>query len=150
MLARVLKFCWFLQNLKKVSPPHIDKDYFNFKQDLEKDIRNEERRGELLLTCRIIHQKSAEIMATAVQPDFLEARGFRYNASTFGDLFGTGWANTFSKDDDGVSSSSEEVEQPEPAKNEGFGEELETGEPLNQDIDSADAYSSEAEPEADS
>jgi hypothetical protein len=45
-------------------PAHIDKDYFNFKQDLEKDIRNEERRGELLLTCRIIHQKQTEIMAT--------------------------------------------------------------------------------------
>jgi hypothetical protein len=38
----------------------------------------------------------------------MEAKGFRYNPETFGDLFGTGWANASSKDDDGESSSSEE------------------------------------------
>jgi hypothetical protein len=38
----------------------------------------------------------------------MQAKGFRYNPETFGDLFGTGWASTFNKDDDGCSSSSEE------------------------------------------
>jgi len=40
ILGRILKFCLFIQNLKKVAPAQLDKDFFNFKQDLEKDIRN--------------------------------------------------------------------------------------------------------------
>lgn len=83
VLGRVLKFCLVTQNVKKVSPAQLDKDYFNFKQDLEKDIRNEEKRSELLLTCRIIHTKSAEIMSTPLVPDFLEERGFKYDPKTF-------------------------------------------------------------------
>lgn len=93
ILARVLKFSWFMQNLKKVSPSSLDKDYFNFKEDLAKDIRNEEKRNELMLTCRIIHTKTAEIMSCPVEQDFLEQRGFKYNENTFIDLFGTGWNN---------------------------------------------------------
>ena len=47
----------------------------------------------------------------------MEAKGFRYNPETFGDLFGTGWANASSKDDDGESSSSEEeAKEEEPCR----------------------------------
>ena len=46
-----------------------------------------------MLTCRIIHTKTAEIMSCPVDQDFLEQRGFKYNENTFADLFGTGWNN---------------------------------------------------------
>lgn len=108
ILGRILKFCLFLSNLKKVSPTSLDKDYFNFKEDFNRDIRNEEKRGELLLTCRIIQNKTSEIMSTPLEQDFLEKKGFNYNEATFCDLFGTGWSNNFDKDDDSGESSNEE------------------------------------------
>lgn len=105
-LGRVLKFCLFYTNVKKVSPPQLDKDFYQFKQDLEKDIKNEEKRGDLLMACRQINHKATEIMATPLHPDALEAKGFKYNPTTFSDLFGTGWTATFSKDNEAESESS--------------------------------------------
>lgn len=154
ILGRVFKFCLFLQNLKKIAPAQLDKDFFNFKQDLEKDIRNEERRSELLLTCRTIHLKQSEIMSTPMMPDFLEEQGFKYNPATFGDLFGTGWQDTFA---DGSDDSSDEEEKAtgqgaeEKEEKDGFGEEILTGsarepEPNSQDELSSGGPDSDPEP----
>ena len=54
-------------------------------------MRIEEKRDELLILCKNIFMKKEDIMAVAIQKDFLELEGFSYNDSTFDDLFLDKW-----------------------------------------------------------
>ena len=91
-VARILKFCLFKSGLMKVSPKSLERAYLEFTDSWESVIRNPDKRESLVLSCRQIHAKRAEIMAAGLDKDHLEEAGFSYNDSTFDDLFVNGWS----------------------------------------------------------
>ena len=91
-LARVIKFCLAIANDKSVSQKSLERDFAEFKEAFPQSImRIEEKRDELLILCKNIFKKKEDIMAVAIQKDFLELQGFTYNDKTFDDLFLDKW-----------------------------------------------------------
>ena len=71
-LARVLKFCLFTTGQKSVSPKSLERALQEFKDDFSKYVKGDEKRDDLYLVCKNVYAKREDIMATAIQKDFLE------------------------------------------------------------------------------
>ena len=74
-----------------MSPKSLERAFAEFKDQFPQVIRNDEKRDDLIIVCRNIFAKREDIMAVAVQKDFLELQGYTYNDKTFDDLFLNKW-----------------------------------------------------------
>ena len=62
-------------------------------------MRVDEKRADLIICCKNIFAKRDDIMAVAIQKDFLELQGFTYSDKTFDDLFLKEWQGFVPKSD---------------------------------------------------
>lgn len=53
-LARILKFCLFIFDKKSVSHKSLEHSFAEFKEELPRVIRNEEKRDDLTMICKNI------------------------------------------------------------------------------------------------